>query len=476
MLRWAKSFANRINPVLEVQTINDRALLINRGTMLEINRANNQLESFVQAALKGHVNANILSTSEFDKLALTIQDLTSLRAIHNPSQIPCAMMSHQQNQTIQMHFAIPLTEAEPYSLVQMLPIKVFQDGKSIIPRIQHQYAALSSDEFHYHPLTEVEYRKCLEGPCSFDAVASTPLADHCGFEQYFGLDPPPCEGVILPEAPRDTYITLGDQGTIFSIVNQALATISCPKRVQPATSSLVLTGSGILQVPPLCTANIVGTPIHNSVRLRGPEAIVVIQQKNLENLFTESQMQATKLALQTTFSYPAKKDPEWKESLLGSTKRITQQMVKQVSTTTASLAKTFHAAYHIKTHLNKWLSTAGIILISCCIIVAIIASIYVGFRWKAFRARLRSKMGNLTTTLEGKLSAARAATRTDLAHYNRSVREVKARLVPAWTAPSPTPPAAREMAPLKDARIQVHHDNPTSSDDSSELETFIAPP
>jgi hypothetical protein len=32
------------------------------------------------------------------------------------------------------------------------------------------------------------------------------------------------------------------------------------------------------------------------------------------------------------------------------------------------------------------------------------------------------------------------------------------------------------MVPLKDARIQVHHDNPTSSDDSSELETFIAPP
>jgi hypothetical protein len=187
-------------------------------------------------------------------------------------------------------------------------------------------------------------------------------------------------------------------------------------------------------------------------------------------------MQATKLALQTTFSYPDKKDPEWKESLLGSTKRITQQMVKQISTTTTSLAKTFHAAYHIKTHFNKWLSTAGIIIISCCIIVAIIASIYIGFRWKAFRARLRSKMGNLTTTLEGKLTAARAATRTDLAHYNRSVREVKARLVPAWTAPSPTPPAVREMVPLKDARIQVHHDNPTSSDDSSELETFIAPP
>jgi hypothetical protein len=61
MLRWAKSFADRINPVLEVQTINDRALLINRGTMLEVNRANNQLESFIQAALKGHVNANILS-------------------------------------------------------------------------------------------------------------------------------------------------------------------------------------------------------------------------------------------------------------------------------------------------------------------------------------------------------------------------------------------------------------------------------
>jgi hypothetical protein len=339
MLRWAKSFADRINPVLEVQTINDRVLLINRGTMQEVDRANNQLESFIQAALKGHVNANILSTSEFDELALTIQDLTSLRAVHNPSQIPCAMMSHQHNQTIQMHFAIPLTEAEPYSLVQMLPIKVFQDGQSVIPRIQHQYAALSSDEFHYHPLTEAEYRKCLLGPCSFDAVASTPLADHCGFEQYFGLDPPPCEGIVLPEVPRDTYITLGDQGTIFSIVDQALATILCPKRVQPEVASLVLTGSGILQVPPLCTAQIVGTPTHNSIKLRGPEAIVVIRKKDIDNMFTQSQMQATKLALQTTFRYPEKKDPEWKESLLGSTQCITQQMVQQISSKTTSLAK-----------------------------------------------------------------------------------------------------------------------------------------
>jgi hypothetical protein len=63
MLRWVKSFADRINPVLKVQTINDRALLINRGTMQEVNHANNRLESFIQAALKGHVNANILSTS-----------------------------------------------------------------------------------------------------------------------------------------------------------------------------------------------------------------------------------------------------------------------------------------------------------------------------------------------------------------------------------------------------------------------------
>jgi hypothetical protein len=31
------------------------------------------------------------------------------------------------------------------------------------------------------------------------------------------------------------------------------------------------------------------------------------------------------------------------------------------------------------------------------------------------------------------------------------------------------------MIPLKDARIQVHDDNPTSSDDSSEIEAFIAP-
>jgi hypothetical protein len=357
----------------------------------------------------------------------------------------------------------------------MLPIKVFQDGQSVIPRIQHQHAALSSDEFHYHPLTEAEYRKCLLGPCTFDAVASTPLADHCGFEQYFGLNPPPCEGIVLPEIPRDTYITLGDQGTIFSIVDQALATISCPKRVQPEVSSLVFTGSGILQVPPLCTAQIVGTPPHNSVRLRGPEAIVVIRKKDIDNMFTQSQMQATKLALQTTFRYPEKKDPEWKESLLGSTKRITQQMVQQISSKTTSLAKTFHATYHVKTHFNQWLSTAGIIAIGCCIIVALITSLYIGFRWKAFKARLQSNLGNLTTTLEGSVAAVRSATRTDLAHYNRSMRELKARLVPSWTAPSPTPPAVREKIRLRDARIQVHDDNPTSSDDSSKIEAFIAP-
>ena len=474
MLRWAQSFADRINPVLEVQTINDRAILINSGTMQEVHRAHVRLESFIQAAMKGHVNANILSTSEFDKLALTIQDLTALRAVHNPSQIPCAMMAHSDNQTIQMHFAIPLTEAEPYSLVQMLPIKVFQDGQSVIPRIQHQYAALASNEFHYHPLTEAEYRKCLLGPCTFDAVASTPLADHCGFEQYFGINPPPCEGIVLPEIPRDTYQTLGDQGTIFSIVKEALATISCPKSVQPSVPSIILTGTGILQVPPLCTALIVGTPPHNSVRIRGPEATVVIRKKDIETMFTQSTLQATKLALQSTFQYP-EKEPAWKESLLGSTKELTQHMVQQISSKTTLLAKTFHAAYNLKTNFNQWLSTAGIIAISCCMIFALIASLYIGFRWKSFKARLHSKIGNLTTTLEGSVAAVRNSTRTDLAHYNRSVRELKTRLAPSWRAPSPAPLAGQEEIQLRDARIQVHDDSPTSSDNSSEIEAFIAP-
>jgi hypothetical protein len=233
MLRWAKNFADWINPVLEVQTINDRALLTNRGTMQEVSRANRRLDTFIQAAVNGYVNADILSTSEFDTLALTIQDMTALRAIHIPSQIPCAMMPHSHNQTIMIHFAIPLTEPAPYSLIQLLPIKVFQDGQSVIPNLQYRYVALAANEYHYHPLPEAEYRLCLLGPCTFDAVASTPLADQCGLEQYFGKDPLPCEGIVLPEIPRDTFISLGDQGTIFSIVDSAIATISCPSGSNP---------------------------------------------------------------------------------------------------------------------------------------------------------------------------------------------------------------------------------------------------
>jgi hypothetical protein len=169
--------------------------------MQEVSRANRRLDTFIQAAVNGYVNADILSTSEFDTLALTIQDMTALRAIHIPSQIPCAMMPHSHNQTIMIHFAIPLTEPAPYSLIQLLPIKVFQDGQSVIPNLQYRYVALAANEYHYHPLTEAEYRLCLLGPCTFDAVASTPLADQCGLEQYFGKDPIHVRGLCSQKSP-----------------------------------------------------------------------------------------------------------------------------------------------------------------------------------------------------------------------------------------------------------------------------------
>jgi hypothetical protein len=134
-------------------------------------------------------------------------------------------------------------------------------------------------------------------------------------------------------------------------------------------------------------------------------------------------------------------------------------------------AKTFHSAYHFKTTLNKWLSTAGIIAISCCVLLAVIVSLCIGFKWKAFKARLRSKFGNITTTMKENVDTVQSSTRADLARYGQTIRELKNRVF----LPSPTPQVSGETFRQLEARIRVHADRASPSNSSAEEETFITP-
>jgi hypothetical protein len=60
----------------------------------EISIAHVRLESYTDTVLLSHVNSNILTTQEFNTVASKLQEVTELRAIHNPYQIPCAMTPH----------------------------------------------------------------------------------------------------------------------------------------------------------------------------------------------------------------------------------------------------------------------------------------------------------------------------------------------------------------------------------------------
>jgi hypothetical protein len=138
VLQWLDNLDARINPILQVQALTLKAVSLNQAMNQEINIAHVRLESYTDTVLLSHVNSNILTTQEFDMVASKLQEVTELRAIHNPYQIPCAMTSHRDAQSISVIFAIPLTEPEPYTLIRLIPIKSFQDKQSVIPKLQHQ--------------------------------------------------------------------------------------------------------------------------------------------------------------------------------------------------------------------------------------------------------------------------------------------------------------------------------------------------
>jgi hypothetical protein len=387
VLQWLDNLDARINPILHVQALTLKAVSLNQAMNQEISIAHVRLESYTDTVLLSHVNSDILTTHEFNTVASKLQEVTELRAIHNPYQIPCAMTPHRDAHSISVIFAIPLTEPEPYTLIRLIPIKSFQDKQSIIPKIQHQYVALSKDEYHYVPLTEPEYKECLKGPCSFLSVASSPTADSCGLEQYFGHLPTPCEGIVIPEIPRDTFLPFGDLGTVFIIVNQATATISCLGRVYGGKASIVLKGTGLLHVPPLCTAHIVGTPPTNSIRIRGPEATFLFQQTSPDGLLSQSAMTATKLGLQAKIRSPVETNQEnshWQEIVIGKT----QKLVQQVSDKATTLATNFHHTFMGKTQVNMWLSGASVTIAILITITCLILAIVVWLKLRIFQQTL----------------------------------------------------------------------------------------
>jgi hypothetical protein len=408
VLQWLNNLDARINPILQVQALTLKSVSLNQAMNQEIGIAHVRLESYTDTVLLNHVNSDILTTQEFNTVASKLQEVTELRAIHNPHQIPCAMTPHRDAQSISVIFAIPLTEPEPYTLVRLIPIKSFQDKQSIIPKIQHQYVALSKDEYHYVPLTEPEYKECLKGPCSFLSVASSPAADSCGLEQYFGHLPTPCEGIVIPEIPRDTFLPFGDLGTIFIIVSQATATISCLGRVYGGKASILLKGTGLLHVPPLCTAHIVGTPPTNSVRIRGPEATFLFQQTSPDGLLSQLTMTATKLGLQARIRSPveiSQDNSDWQEIVIGKTKKL----VQQVSDKATILATNFRHTFMGKTQINMWLSGASVTIAIIIMIIGLILAVVIWLKLRIFQQSLRHELGDVVTTVRDRLSNFRQA-------------------------------------------------------------------
>ena len=402
VLHWLDQIENRINPILHIQALTLKSVSLNQAVNQEIDVAHIQMESYTDAAILSHINSNILATEEFDSIALKLQEVTELRAVHNPDQIPCAMMPHQKPQSITIIFAIPLTEPEPYTLIKLIPLKDFQGKYAIIPRLQHQFVALSQDEYHYVQLTEPEYKECLKGPCQFLSVSSSVLADKCGMEQFFGHKPTPCEGVIVPEIPRDTFLPFGDLGTIFIIVDQATATISCLGRLYSGPTTLMLKGIGLLHVPPLCTAHIVGTPNSNSVRIRGPEATFLFRKLSPDGLLSQPMMTTTKLEIKSQINNPIETNLEnrhWQDAVIGKT----QKMVQQVSEKAANLATNFHRTFTGKTKLNRWLGGASVTIAIIITILGLIAVIIIWLKIKLFKQSVLTQIGDVISSVREKL-------------------------------------------------------------------------
>jgi hypothetical protein len=60
----------RINPILHVQALTLKAVSLNQAMNQEINIAHVRLESYTDTVLLSHVNSNILTTQEFNTVAL----------------------------------------------------------------------------------------------------------------------------------------------------------------------------------------------------------------------------------------------------------------------------------------------------------------------------------------------------------------------------------------------------------------------
>ncbi len=277
---WVQSLINRVNPILQIQAVTVTALSLLSETERELQTTLDQLQSYFHAATLGHITADILSTKDSMDIAAKMFASTDLMAIQDPLLIPCSIAPSDDPYSFTVIFAIPLAENEPYSLIHIVPIKTFTNQYTFVPKVQNTHVALAENRYHYYPLTIQEYNKCLLGPCRFNSISASPYSDECGLEQLFGHKPDVCEGLLVPGVPRDQFIPFGDLGTIFVIVDTATATITCPTKRQSRLNTISLNGTGLLHIPPLCDASIVGTPKENMVRIRGPEATFLFKAED----------------------------------------------------------------------------------------------------------------------------------------------------------------------------------------------------
>jgi hypothetical protein len=330
MVNWVNQLKKELNPLLQVHEMTIQSLIINQEAGRAIDNGIEKLEEYTRAATMGTISPNILPAKEIEKIADQMIDRTGLRAIYSVKLMESAIVKHPtKNQTVTMIVSVPIVEPTPYFLIEMVPIATFQGNLVVEPKVQHKYVAVAQDTRHFYPLSDVEFHECLLGPCSINAAASTTLSDECGLAFIFGHDIEPCEGVIKPGPPKDFYLPFGDLGTIYGIVNSATVHISCPGAFRTSRTIIKLNGTGTLHLPPLCSANAVGTPPYNTILMRGPEATYLFKVTGSDGLI--HQMWDDHVPISTETLYDQSRNvldsaTRWKEALLGKTHEIVQSI------------------------------------------------------------------------------------------------------------------------------------------------------
>jgi hypothetical protein len=148
----------------------------------------------------------------------------------------------------------------------------------------------------------VEFHKCLQGPCSVNAAASTTLSDECGLAFIFGHNIVPCEGIIKPGPPKDFYLPFGDLGTIYGIVSSATVHISCPGTFRTS---------------------------RNIIKLNGTEATYLFKATGSDGLIHQMWDDHVPISVETLYDQSRNvldSATKWKEALLGKTHEIVQSV------------------------------------------------------------------------------------------------------------------------------------------------------